>query len=35
MFEIGFASSVNKTFETAEPFETGQNLGKLVQQCKM
>lgn len=26
MFEIGFASSVNKTFETTEPFETDQNL---------
>lgn len=35
MFEIGFVSSVNKTFETrTEPFETGQNLGRLMQQCR-
>lgn len=35
MFEIGFASSVNKTFETrTEPFETGWNLGRLVQQSR-
>lgn len=35
MFETGFASSVNKTFEIrTEPFETGWNLRRLVQQCR-
>lgn len=35
MFEIGFIASVNKTFETrTELFETGRNLGGLVQQYR-
>lgn len=35
MFEIGFISSVNKTFETKpELFETGWNLWRVVQQYR-